>query len=274
MANGAESAVSQAARVSEIGFAEFTTKLVRDVFEALVASHLEQVQAYITLTQAASESLADYIIATKDAVSEDEALAMLALAAAIETVAQGVVLTDAQADAINATLETPPEANINGANQVAVVGDIDSAAKLTALVQAAKIKIAANRFTILSEMVRQGMLRLVVDNGTIDTRLTFNTYGRTSNLSTSSERNRRTSQTNAGAGFGGLAGFGGVGPGFAGGFGGAGGLGAAIRDTSLTVSAATERSRDVVGTRAQIYGRVRINFKTDFAPLNQGNPGP
>jgi hypothetical protein len=37
--------------------------------------------------------------------------------------------------------------------------------------------IAGNRYTLLKEMVRMGIIRLVVDYGEIETRLTFTTYG-------------------------------------------------------------------------------------------------
>jgi hypothetical protein len=36
---------------------------------------------------------------------------------------------------------------------------------------------------------------------------------------------------------------------------------------SLSVSTANATQRDVTGSRVQIYGRVRLNFKTDLVPL-------
>jgi hypothetical protein len=40
-------------------------------------------------------------------------------------------------------------------------------------------RLAANKYTLLKEMVKMGVLRLVVGNGHILTRLTFTTYGST-----------------------------------------------------------------------------------------------
>jgi hypothetical protein len=53
------------------------------------------------------------------------------------------------------------------------------------------------------------------------------------------------------------------------GFGGAGGFGKS--NSSLTVSTSKESHRDVSGSRVQIFGRVRLNFKTDLLPL--ASPG-
>ena len=269
MANGAADATSQAARVSEIGFAEFTTTLVREVFKALVASHLEQMQAHIALTEAVAGTIAQYLVKTKNTVTEDEARVTLAVAAAIEDFSAGIDLSADQATAINGALETPADANVTDNNQVAAAGNNLDDAAINPLIEAAKIKIAANRFILLEQMVRQGALRLGVDHGTIETRLTFTTYGRTSHLKTTKDKSTHNEAVGAGAILGGGFGFGGFLP-FGGGGVGAGGVGGAgVTSTSLTVNTVTERSRDVTGTRAQIYGRVRINFKTDYAPLNQ-----
>ncbi|WP_413699981.1 hypothetical protein ACLKMH_22110 [Psychromonas sp. KJ10-10] len=43
----------------------------------------------------------------------------------------------------------------------------------TGLLDSLSAVIAQNKFTLLQNMVKQGMLRLVVDNGTIETSLTF-----------------------------------------------------------------------------------------------------
>ena len=49
MPNGTELAITQAARLNEIGFPESTAKLIIDTFDALVAANLRQTQAYVEL---------------------------------------------------------------------------------------------------------------------------------------------------------------------------------------------------------------------------------
>ena len=72
MASGVDSAIATAARLDEIGFPEFTTKLVTDVFDALIASNLQQQKAYIELLQATAKSLKDFINDTRDDIGAPE----------------------------------------------------------------------------------------------------------------------------------------------------------------------------------------------------------
>ncbi len=77
MANGATQAVENATRLSEIGFPEFTAKLITDTFNAITTSYLNQTAQYIGLVQAVSQTLQDYINNTADDISADEIGAFL-----------------------------------------------------------------------------------------------------------------------------------------------------------------------------------------------------
>jgi hypothetical protein len=106
------------------------------------------------------------------------------------------------------------------------------------------------------------MLRLYVDNGSIETRLTFTTYGSSVSASESSTRKRVESNVRAGASAsagGGLLGL----------IAGTPKVGAEASSevTTIAVSSAKQSQRDVSGSRVQIFGRVKLNFKTDFVPL-------
>ncbi len=50
-------AVDQAARLDEIGFPEFTAKLITSTFDALIIANLKQVESYIGLVEQVSKSL-------------------------------------------------------------------------------------------------------------------------------------------------------------------------------------------------------------------------
>jgi hypothetical protein len=67
-------AVNEASRLEEIGFPEFTTKLVTDVFDALVSANIRQAESYIELLQKVSKSLTEFVSETKDDISGDEIL--------------------------------------------------------------------------------------------------------------------------------------------------------------------------------------------------------
>ena len=118
--------------------------------------------------------------------------------------------------------------------------------------------MAANKYAILQELVRQGILRIVVDNGIIETRLTFSSFRCTSNTSSTFDQVRDASRKqittgSLAAGLGFLSAGAGV---------------AKETESSLHVTSARETKRDVSGSRMQIFGRVEIQFKTDYVPLN------
>ncbi len=75
---GTSVAVSEATRLGEIKFPEFTSKLITDVFDALIAANIRQTEAYVELLKAVSKSLSEYINDTKDDISGDMVLQLLA----------------------------------------------------------------------------------------------------------------------------------------------------------------------------------------------------
>ena len=78
MPSGTEMAVTQAARLNEIGFPEFTAKLITDTFDCLVAANIRQTQAYIELVQQISKSLTQFINDTRDDINGEQLLQFLA----------------------------------------------------------------------------------------------------------------------------------------------------------------------------------------------------
>jgi hypothetical protein len=199
-------------------------------------------------------TLKDFINNTKDGIGAGEISAFLAGLEGLPKLT--APLSVDQANLLNNALKLPDEAGVANNNQpIAVAGaagpiNLDANA-IKAVNEAVARRIAANRYDLLNQMVRQGVLRLVVDNGVIETRLTFKTYGTTSAVGTTSLLQTRTSGFGLGGGFT-------VG---AAGFGGGGG------NVQTTVSAASELHRDVNGSSVQIFGRVEIHFKTDYSPL-------
>jgi len=269
MANGATQAVENATRLSEIGFPEFTARLITDTFNAITSSYLNQTAQYIAVVQAVSQTLQDYINNTADDISADEIGAFLLGIGGLNDDALNFLLGDSsataalsttEAAAINDAVALPPAAGPSTAP--ASSGNLSNTRKQT-IAQAIARRIASNKFDLLQTMVRQGVLRLYVDNGTIETRLTFTTYGEAVSSSSQSSRKRlednRSSTFGAGGGFGGIVGNTLVGVGVAGGFG--------KSSSTLAVSTSQASQRDVSGSRVQIFGRVRLNFKTDFLPL-------
>lgn len=271
MANGTSAAVTEATRLGEIGFPEFTVKLVTEVFDALIAANIRQQEAYIELIQNVSGTLQNYINNTKDDFGPEQVLQFLAaVLPALDAngqedptdpngtkVAEGKNLTQEDADALNDALEVPKDADGNEVvandNRIAQQGDLDAAA-VQAILTAVANRLAANKYTLLREMVRLGMLRLIVDNGVIETRLTFTTRGSSLSQQASSRYSRRSFGFRARAKTGSF-----LSPWVS--------ASASTRYNSLSVSTSNKLDRDVSGSSVQIFGRVQINFKTDFQPL-------
>lgn len=262
MSNGTELAVSQAARVNEIGFPEFTAKLVTDVFDALVAANIRQTEAYVELVQQVSKSLTQYINDTRDDISGADVLHFLAAILPGETdeepskVVEGVTLTADDASILNPALSVE---GLDDNNEVVDTTAVPTGSALTTeqfdmLLTAVTNRLAANKYSLLQQMVQQGILRLVVETGVIETRLLFTTYGQTfyQSHATKYQRDNYRKRSKASTGF--LTSM-------------IGNAASATRRSRVTISTARETNRDISGSRVQIYGRVQINFKTDYQPL-------
>lgn len=259
MPNGTSAAVTEAARLDEIGFPEFTAKLITDTFDALVSANIRQTEAYIQLVENVAKTLATFINETQDDIGGEELLRFLAGVLPPENpqdstkIKVGNELTAADEETLNKALVLPAEANVADNNQVAEAGVLDQA-KVNAILDAVAKRIAASRYDLMKEMVKQGILRLVVETGVIESRLTFTTYGSTFYAKHSTEYNRDSyiKKTKGGTGlllslFGNYSG--------------------STYRTGVNIRTAKETQRDISGSQVQIFGLVRINFKTDYLPL-------
>ncbi|MFC3122423.1 hypothetical protein [Agaribacter flavus] len=261
--SGTSEAVTQATRLSEIGFPEFTTKLISDVFDALVSSNIRQTEAFIELLQQTSKSLTAFINDTKDDISGEMILDFLAKAlpapvddqdkvTAVENNGGTATLTEDQANQLNDALALPSEAGVANDNKVASSGDNN----YDSILDAVALRISANKYDLLKEMVKQGILRLVIENGDIETRLTFTTYGSSFSRETQNKYNRKAFSARARAKTGSA-----LSPWVK--------ASASTKYSNVTVSTTSKTDQDRSGSRVNIFGGVKINFRTDYLPLDQ-----
>lgn len=261
MPTGGSSAIGFATQLEEIGFPEFTTKLVSDTFDALIAANIRQQQAYIELLQATSKTLTEYVNDTKDDVTPEEIVQLFSVIlppaspqpdGSPTDIVVGGSLNATQRDAINTAL-TVTDGSTTSNNSVAQTGDI-SATRYAALVEAAAVRIAANKYTLLQEMVKLGMLRLVVTDGRIETRLTFHAYGSDSFARHTSDATRSSFAVRAQAQSGGLVSLWVK-------------ASASTAYNRVRVQTATTAERSNSGVSVQVMGGVTINFRTDYLPV-------
>lgn len=252
-------AVEQASHLSDIGFPEFTAKLVTDVFDALVSANMRQTDAYLSLIKEVGKELSVYINNTRDDIGGEEIMQFLSMLAPPENENEvsklKVGALDDSIDANEVKEKLAVYENNTNINPVDIPGNIDQEAYDKILTAVAN-RIAANKYTLLQEMVKQGILRLVVENGLIETRMTFSSYNSKFYQSKSKDYNRKNFSVRAKAKTGGLVSLWCK-------------ASAATSYSSIKVSTAEKVDQDRSGSRVNIFGRVKINFKTDYLPLNQ-----
>lgn len=263
----ATEAVTEATRLPDIKFPEFTAKLITDVFDALVAANIKQTESYIELISAVAKGVSEYINETKDDISGEEILQFLAKVVPPADddedktgtkVAEEGTLTEGEADNLKAALKKTPDEIIPAETVPEAVGGTVTLNKdaYNAILNAAAERIASNKYYLLEKMVQQGILRLVVENGVIETRLTFSTHGSSFYQEKSNRFNRSTYNHRKRSATSGIVAL-------------FGRTASATNRTSLTISTAEKINQDRTGSNVNIFGRVQINFKTDYLPLNQ-----
>jgi hypothetical protein len=114
--------------------------------------------------------------------------------------------------------------------------------------------VASNKYALLQNMAAMGLLRLVISDGEIETKISFSTWDEHVDSHESSDRDRNVS--------------GSFDLGRTGIFGRLRGTGSRTRH--VTVSTAKSYHRDTSGSKVDIFGRVLVRFKTDYLPLNAG----
>lgn len=288
------SAMDTAARFGEIPFAEFTKDLITDTFQALLDAHLTQMEAYQEFVQVLAVSLSTYInntindytlqdiqgfLAQLPLPSSDSTTEIVnALTAAAQTTGTytpastanvpsdvWTTLVNALApiaqDAVNAAFGAPTSTGLALATLQAAPTTTptqsflhDTTKNYRILYQAIAATLASNKYALLQSMARLGMLRLVVSDGEIETRITFSTWEQHEDTTSTKSRERDVQAQRRGI---------------------SGGLGFLLRGgrrnrrRTVTVNTAKTYHRDTSGTRVDIFGRVLVRFKSDYAPLGE-----
>jgi hypothetical protein len=261
-------------QVNNIGFADFTSMLVSNTYNAVNQGAMQQLRQYAAFVQTVSQSVADFISKTVGAAGSSQETQSVD-----NYIANNLGLTVP-------TTGNPPQSDPNGtitltynrynylvglfsglknaANQdfgAAVAAPANATATTTVTLarlrefalQIVK-KNASDAYDLLVTILKLGMQKIVVTNGHILTKLTFHVDAQSS-LSDSS------TNVNVLEGVG-IGGFGDefMSPNTVG-----AGVGAY---TQVNVNVVNERSASAANLNADIIGEVLIEFKTDsFPPL-------
>jgi len=293
-------AMEMASRFGDIPFVEFTAGLVTGVFDSLVDAHILQMEEYASFVNSLTQDLSTYINNTQDGVTFDqvsdfvlnyelpevnvsELTTQLALLEAPSVSTPTVPATssnpsttetwwggliNALSPAVTALVDKikDPSENLQfqafvDYNQAVLDGVALTAANIPTyqnIQNAIAALIVSNKYGLLKSVVNQGMMRLVVTEGEIETKLTFSTYNTSASGNSTGHKQKIKDKVKSNK-----KSSGGIFPLFK-----AKKKYKSVNKT-ITVNSAQSYQRDSSGTSVNVFGRVLIKFKTDYAPLNQ-----
>lgn len=230
-----ESTGTAAARVTgetlrQVGFPEFVSQLIKGVFQAIVDSSIQQMQAYGELLKSVTGSLESF--AAK--LSDDDAMMYAAMAepTRFRLVPRKVVDADGKDGAAPARYTLK-----EGGRDL-------RRAELAEVLTGYKLKMAQERRGLMREMVFMGINRVVVTDGSIQSKLIFHID------TTSDVKSKDSSSSSQGVS---------ATPPYFSWFGLGGGM---TRTSVSTVDVNTTSNMSV-----DITGDVKVNFKSDYFPL-------
>lgn len=277
-----------AARFGEIPFVEFTKELVTGVFDCLLEAHLEQMEAFSAFLNSLTQDLTTYINNTVDNVNFSDVSQFLLnyelpkltdteLSSVLNTFKSNAASTTASPTTTTASgnpdkwwqglmntlgpavanltnkvkdSNLQPQLNALAGYNTAVASTIPNYKQIYDSVAAL---MCSNKYSLLQNMAKMGMMRLVVTEGEIETKITFSTWNNSSSGSSESDSLKQKVITKNKVG-GGLFGL----------------ITAKKKNKTrtVTVNSAQSYQRDSSGSRVDIFGHVIIRFKSDYAPLN------
>jgi len=254
--------------VKKVDFPKFVGGLINNVFRVIVETSIEQMRAYGELVANVAKSVDQFMQDNIGVGAGRDFLANRYPDALRVEVTPGedggkptsrVVTRDG--DNVDTKLaEISREYNITP--PITDISDDDAEMRL---VTAARLQLARSRQQLLASMVMLGINRIVVTDGSINAKVRFDmrsvdTARREYRASMYDEQTERNSST-----------FGAAGGGFFGPFGAGAAYGSSHEDAHVaTVSTGLDESSDSkLEMSARLQGEVKVNFKSDYLPLEK-----
>lgn len=247
--------------IGAIDFPEFVGGLIQNVFQAIVNASIQQMNAYGELLKSVAQTVDEF---AQDNISLNNARDWLVAKFpgdlgidASDPEGAGPMLTNLNQDDPDAAL-----ARVNQTLQVAQpITDLSDPEQEARLTQAARLQMARSRQQLLSSMVILGINRIVVTDGAINAKVVFDmratdTAQREAGASLyDSQSSYNRNRTVAGIG----------GP-----WGGAATSNTNVQRHMTTVSSSVqEDSESKQDMKAKLTGEVRVNFKSDYFPMEK-----
>jgi len=250
--------------IGSVDFPNFVGGLIQNVFQAIVNASIQQMNAYGELLKSVAQTVDQF---AQDNISLNNARDWLVDKFPGDL---GVDVSDEGGPRLAVTNEDNIDAALSRMNQEMQIAqpitDISDPDQEARLVQAARMQMARSRQQLLSSMVILGINRIVVTDGAINAKVVFDfrasdTAQRSAGASLydrDTSYNKNT--TVAGAHFG---------------WGGAASANTNVQTHMTTVSSSvSEDSESKQEMKAKLTGEVRVNFKSDYFPMEKlASPG-
>ena len=253
--------------VGSVDFPSFVGGLIQNVFQAIVNASIQQMNAYGQLLKSVAQTVDQF---AQDNISLNNARDWL-----VDKFPDDIGLDEeaASGEGGQPSLTIKSEdsdaalARISGEMGVAQpITDLSDPEQETRLVMAARLQMARSRQQLLSSMVLLGINRIVVTDGAINAKVVFELkasdqaqrQARASLYDSQASMNRNTSA--AGASFG---------------WGAAGSVNVNEQRHVTTVASAVDETSELKAeVKAKLSGEVRVNFKSDYFPMEKmATPG-
>lgn len=247
--------------VQKVDFPNFVSGLIQNVFQAIVDSSIQQMRAYGELLANVAKTVDEY---ARDNITENNARDWMTqrfpdvfdIQADNDTPRLNIIAEDA---------ETRLNEVSNELQLAQPVSDVSDEAEEQRLVMAARLQIARSRQQLLASMVMLGINRIVVTDGLIHAKVIFDMRAsdvaqraaRASMYDRKQDTYSSTTRKGASAWFG---------------FGGGGVMNeeSSSSDHVATVQSSVEdTSESKAEVKAKLTGEVRVNFKSDYFPMEK-----
>ena len=255
-AQGTDQMVRQ---VQNINFSAFVGGLINNVFKSIVETSIEQMRAYGELVAAVAKTAEDYMAENIGMGQGRDYLAQRfpdLLDVNVDEDGKSKLLMKAE-DSEAALTEVHQTLGMTGEP----IDDIDDEEQEAKLVNAARLVMAKSRQQLLASMVMLGINRIVVTDGSIVAKVMFsvNSFDEGKRRYHAGAYDRQTSSNKNISAFGGsFLGFGG------------GSVNINEQSHQATVSTSnTEDSESTLEMKSKLTGEVRVNFKSDYLPLEK-----
>lgn len=253
--------------VGSVDFPTFVGGLIQNVFQAIVTASIQQMNAYGQLLKSVAQTVDQF---AQDNISLNNARDWL-----IDKYPDDIGLDEEAANEEGgqprlAAKGDDSEAALTKINTELGVGqpvtDLSDPEQEGRLVMAARLQMARSRQQLLASMVILGINRIVVTDGAINAKVVFDLkatdqaqrFARASLYDSQASMNRNTSAA-----------------GFNVGWGAAGSVNVnEQRHVTTVASAVDENSQSQAEIKAKLSGEVRVNFKSDYFPMEKmATPG-